>query len=131
MNTYGKVWLEKYDSTSCYHADLKSQRCLSSITPVFWRTDKPYMETYSLEFQKLIENAYEYGINSGVTAQIWGSQGLKGLFSLGLTSNSCLSEQRSHLELISPLVTYLILTKMNIHSTLVLDNKLVTKRNNL
>jgi DNA-binding CsgD family transcriptional regulator len=107
ISNYKKGWLEEYDERSYYSIDPRARECMTSLTPVFWNTEKPYMDQLQPDAKEMMENAHEHNVYSGVTAPIFSFKDVKGAFSFGLTSSSCLRKQKKQLELISPFANYL------------------------
>ena len=107
ISNYDKKWLDEYDNQGYYAVDPRFKECMTSITPVFWNTEKCYLDTLKPEAKRMMENAHEHNISCGVTVPVFSSQNVKGAFSFGLTLNSSLQKQEKQLELISPFVNYL------------------------
>ncbi len=107
ISNYNHEWLEEYDNRGYYLVDPRAHACMTSMTPIFWNTEKPYLDKLAKDAKRMMENAHEHKVCSGVSAPIFSFQDAKGAFSLGLSSHGSLSEQEKHLELISPFVNYL------------------------
>lgn len=107
ISNYGRDWLEEYDNQDYYQVDPRARECMTSLVPVFWNTEKPYLEKLDPDAREMMENAHEHRVGSGVTAPVFSFQDAKGAFSFGLISTAGLAKQKKQLELISPLVNYL------------------------
>ena len=107
ISNYDQNWLEEYDNQGYYLVDPRARKCMTSMIPVFWDTNKSYLEKLNSDAKEMMENAHEHNVCSGVTAPIFSYQNVKGAFSFGLTSDSYLQKQKKQLEYISPLTNYL------------------------
>ncbi len=107
ISNYKQDWLAEYDELNYYQVDPRAKQCMHSITPVYWDTEKPFLDKLEPGAREMMENAHEHQVYSGVTAPIFGYQDIKGAFSFGYMTGSSLSKQRQHLTLISPLLNSL------------------------
>lgn len=70
-SNYSSAWREKYDVEKFHHIDPTFSHCLKKSTPLIWSPD-----IFSAHKQKeMYEEASGYGIKSGVTLPIHGSNG--------------------------------------------------------
>jgi len=128
ISNYEKKWLDEYDNCNYYQIDPRAKACMKSMMPVFWNTEKPYLDTLPTEAREMMENAHEHQVGSGVTAPIFSSQNSKGAFGFGLKSDSILKNQEGKLELISPFVNYL---GVFVHQAIISLLKLETNDNTI
>ncbi len=109
ISNYRQDWLAEYDEKNYYQVDPRARQCMHSITPVYWDTEKPFLDKLAPDAREMMENAHEHQVYSGVTAAIFAYHDIKGAFTFGYTTGSglSLSKKRQHLTLISPLLNSL------------------------
>lgn len=108
LSNYQRDWVEEYKNNSYQIVDPRIRDCISSVTPVFWNTQGSYLQNLSKDANSMMQNAHEHSIRSGVTIPFQSFNNIRGVFGIGLNSDSYNdSKSQKHLEYISPYLGYL------------------------
>jgi DNA-binding CsgD family transcriptional regulator len=101
-------WLEEYSNLKYQIVDPRIRECAATRLPVLWNIDNGYLHNLPQESKKMMLNAYDHNIRSGVTIPFYFPLSISGIFSLGMNADLYMGKKSlKHLQAVTPYISYL------------------------
>jgi DNA-binding CsgD family transcriptional regulator len=101
-------WSKEYSNFKYQRVDPRIRECAVTRLPVLWNIDNGYLYNLPQESKKMMSNAFDHNIRSGVTIPFYFPLSISGIFSLGLNADLYMGEKSlKHLQLVTPYISYL------------------------
>lgn len=100
-------WAEEYKNQSYQQIDPIIKKAMQSLTPVYWDIKENYLKNLNHKAKTMMQNAYRYGIRSGVSVSLHDFHGATGIFGLGIDASIYNNQSQKHLEWIAPYMSHL------------------------